>query len=105
MQEQTRANILGEYEKIIEDFLTEGELSQNNVSIENACKIGYRKIILAKKFAKIDNDILNLSLQSQSCSSAFFMDLLYLEAKRLRFKEEAVKCAEISSKKTKIKTT
>lgn len=104
MQEKAAANKLGEYEKIIEDFLTEGELSQNNVSIENACKIGYRKIILAKKFAKIDNDILDLSLESQSCSGAFFMDLLYLEAKRLRFKEEAIKCTEIS-KKTKIKTT
>lgn len=95
---------LSEYERIIEDFLTEGELSQNNVSIENACKIGYRKIMLAKKFAKIDDDILNLSLDSQAYSGGFFTDLLYLEAKRLRFKEEAVKCTEIVSKKTKIKT-
>lgn len=94
---------LGEYEQILSDFLIEEELSQNQASIETTCKIGFKKLRLAKSFAKIDDDILNLSLESAVNSGGFFTDLLYLEAKRLRFKEEALKCIEKTKSRSKVK--
>lgn len=90
---------LNEYEKLLTNFLEESELGAAQQSIENNCRIGFKKLRLAKSFAKIDDDILNLSLESGKLSGVFFTDLLYLEAKRLRFKEEALKCIE----KTRIK--
>ncbi len=96
---------LGEYEKILSDFLLEGaQATSNQDSIEDSCKIGFKKFRLAKNFAKIDDDILSLSLESSKASGIFFTDLLYLEAKRLRFKEEALKCIEKTKSKTKIST-
>ncbi len=94
---------LAEYEKLIIDFTTEEEHSNKDLSAENSCKVSIRKLILAKNFAQIDNDILELSLEAANNSSTFFSNLLYLEAKRLRFKEEAFKCAEKTKNRTKIK--
>ncbi len=95
---------LDQYERILTDFLGEAQLDRKQQSIESNCKIGFKKLRLAKNFAKIDDDILNLSLESSKTSGVFFTDLLYLEAKRLRFKEEALKCIEKTRSRTKIRT-
>lgn len=95
---------LSEYERILNDFILEEELAPNHASIESTCKIGFKKLRLAKNFAQIDDDILNLSLEAAISTGGFFTDLLYLEAKRLRFKEEALKCIEKTKSRTKIRT-
>ncbi len=100
-QETTK---LAKYERILTDFVEEAELTSSQHSIEHNCKIGLKKFRLAKDFAQIDNDILKLSLESAEASGMFFTDLLYLEAKRLRFKEEALKCLEKTRNRTKIRT-
>ncbi len=100
----TETTKLDEYERILTDFLGESEINTKQPSIESSCKIGFKKLRLAKNFAKIDDDILKLSLESSKASGVFFTDLLYLEAKRLRFKEEALKCIEKTRSRTKIRT-
>jgi len=102
--ETIKESKLVEYERILNNFLVQDELAAKQESIENTCKIGLKKLKLAKSFAKIDDDILNLSLDEANNSGGFFTDLLYLEAKRLRFKEEALKCTEKTKSRTKIRT-
>lgn len=90
-----------QYEDLFQDFIAEAGLQENNTSIEEKCKLGFRKLKLAKDFAQIDNDILDLSLKTEA-SIEFFTQILNLEARRLRFKEEALKCLKTTSKKSKI---
>jgi len=89
------------YEEIYQDFVAQAGLEKNNTNIEDLCKQGFKKLKLAKSFAKIDDDILNLSLETEA-SISFFTGILNLEAKRLRFKEEALKCLKTTTKKSKI---
>ncbi|MDA0772995.1 MAG: hypothetical protein O3C63_08640 [Cyanobacteria bacterium] len=89
------------YEAIYQDFIAQAGLETNETNVEELCKRGIKKLKLAKHFAKIDDDILNLSLKTEA-SISFFTGILNLEAKRLRFKEEALKCLKTTTKKSKI---
>ncbi len=91
MESQTTSK-LEIYEKLTEALIMENDLGQNPVSLESRCQASLRKIGLAHRFAEIDEDILNLSIKSSECTGGFFTGLIYLEAKRLKFKEETTKC-------------
>ena len=83
--------ITDKFEKIKEELATENDLSNQCSDVATACKIGFRKLRLAKEFSQIDEKLINLS-NSDKGSMDFFSGILSLEAKRLAFKEEALKC-------------
>ncbi len=73
------------------------DLEQLNSAIEtNAAdrsKNSLKKLLLAKRFTKIDEEILSLAKDRKTESvGEFFSDILLFEAKRLAFKEETHKC-------------
>lgn len=82
------------FESIIESFLEEVGGEDKSEDIETLCMSGFKQLKLASAFTKIDEKILDLSIKNDKQDSSFFTDLLYLEAKRLRFKEEVTKCSE-----------
>jgi hypothetical protein len=101
---QKRQDILDKYENLIARFKTlELAIDSGSARVETACKLGLQKLVVARNFAQIDEDILKVSLEKAVNDSNFFTELLSLEAKRLRFKEEALKCAQTKTK-TKIST-
>jgi|GEM_PF-3231691 len=56
-------------------------------------KLSLTKLLITKKFSAIDEEILELSRQRRNSNAGeFFSDILLFEAKRLAFKEEALKC-------------
>ena len=94
---------LEKYEALIKQFIELEELAKKSDSVEMDCKISLQKLKLTREFADIDESILNVSLKQGSTDSKFFSEILFLEAKRLRFKEEALKCIQTRTK-TKIST-
>lgn len=94
---------LERYEALINEFLELESLAKSSDSPELDCKISLKKLRLAREFTKIDESILEVSLKQSSSDSAFFSEILFLEAKRLRFKEEAIKCIQTRTK-SKIST-
>lgn len=100
---ETKVNDLEKFEKLLNEFKELEELSQKIDETELACRISLQKIKIAREFAKIDEIILNKSLEASANSGQFFSDILFLEAKRLRFKEEASKCIQTKTR-SKIST-
>lgn len=86
------------YEQLIADFVKNE--SKAKTAAENCIK-GLKKLRLAKSFAQIDDEILNLSLATEE-SIGFFTQILNLEAKRLKFKEEALKSLKTENKPRKL---
>jgi hypothetical protein len=69
------------------------------------CLNSLKKLKTARRFAKIDEQIFKLGLNKiEADKSDFFTELLYLETKRLKFKEESTKCLE-NQKAIKIQMT
>lgn len=65
-----------------------GDIAQN-------CLKSLKKLKLARKFSSIDDQIFHLGLNKiEADKSDFFTELLYLETKRLKFKEESTKCLQ-----------
>jgi hypothetical protein len=101
---QSSQKVLEKYENLLAKFKgLEHRLDQESNEIEFACKLGLQKLALSHNFAQIDEDILKISLENSQNDSSFFTELISLEAKRLRFKEEALKCTQTKTK-TKIST-
>lgn len=94
---------LDKYEAIIKEFLELESMAKSSDSAELDCILSLKKMKLAREFTKIDEKILNASLEQSLSDSTFFSEILFLEAKRLRFKEEAIKCTQTRTK-TKIST-
>ena len=46
------------FDKIKEELVTENDLSKQCADIETACKIGFRKLRLAKEFSEIDQELM-----------------------------------------------
>lgn len=88
------------FEKLTESLIGFNEVVEESRDIEKTCKIGFKKLVLARSFAEIDNKILSSSMGKNGTDANFLTDLIYLETKRLRFKEQTNKC---TSKKTKVK--
>lgn len=86
------------YEQLKQELITENDLASQNSDLITACKIGFRKLRIAKSFCQIDEKIIDSST-NKSDPDSFFSGILFLEAKRLAFKEEATKC---SNEKTQI---
>lgn len=100
---ESKTKDLEKFENLLKEFK---DLDLNLLDIEDAelaCKISLQKIKIARNFAKIDETILNMSLEAELDSSQFFSEILFLEAKRLRFKEEAAKCIQTKTR-SKIST-
>lgn len=93
--EETKNNMkiekLNKFDKLISEFVEENELSQQSKDLIKSCKIGFRKLRIAKEFSNIDEELLKVS-SSGTLSTDFFSNILFLESKRLAFKEEALKC-------------
>ena len=83
-----------QYERITEEFKQHNEMSANSSDLVEACKIGLKKLRLAKQFSKIDENLIEISMKKE-CVKDFFSGILTLEAKRLAFKEEALKCQDL----------
>lgn len=86
------------FQELINKFSKENELENADTSIENLCKVGIRKLGISKEFARIDDAILNLSLEHNDASINFLSALLNFETTRLRFKEEVSKCLKSKAK-------
>ncbi|MDD9898254.1 MAG: hypothetical protein OXU45_04545, partial [Candidatus Melainabacteria bacterium] len=82
----------------LEDFL---QTENKAKSAAENCLKGLKKLRLAKHFAEIDDEILELSLATEE-SIGFFTQILNLEAKRLKFKEEALKSFKTENKAHKL---
>lgn len=91
-----KAQELEKYEKLKEEFSLENELASRADNAVKACKIGLRKMRLAKKFVSIDEELMKISTNSDETGN-FFSGVLSLEAKRLAFKEEVYKCPNQTS--------
>jgi len=94
---------LERYEALINKFIELEQEAKSSSSPELKCKISLQKLRIAREFTEIDESILNISLKQDSNNSQFFSDILFLEAKRLRFKEEASKCIQTRTR-SKIST-
>jgi len=87
-------NNLEKYENLIKRFVELKAEAKSSNSAELECKISLQKLRIAREFAEIDESILNISLKQDPSNSQFFSEILFLETKRLRFKEEASKCIQ-----------
>lgn len=90
---------VNKYESLFQSF--EGHNNFEHSSIESRCKSGLAKLKLVREFAEIDQYLLDRTLEVKACSSEFFSDILYFEAKRLAFKEEAIKCQQTADQTQK----
>jgi hypothetical protein len=83
-----------DFNKLIEG-LEELNSSENIGDIAQNCLKSLKKLKLARRFSKIDDEIFKLGLNKIDANkSDFFTELLYLETKRLKFKEESSKCLQ-----------
>lgn len=82
---------------LLKNFVRENEVAGRDLSVENLCKVGMRRIRIAREFALyIDEKLYSLATKRRVCSSDFLIDILSLESKRLAFKEEAnKKCQDL----------
>lgn len=63
--------------------------------ITQKCLNSLKKLKIARSFSDIDDQIFKLGLNKlESSKSDFFTQLLQLETKRLKFKEESSKCLQ-----------
>jgi hypothetical protein len=95
MKAQIKYSDLEKLDKITEEFISTNEESENALSPIELCKLGIRKIRLAKEFSGIDEQILNYSSETNiqnGFNAEAFSAILSLESRRLTFKEEANKC-------------
>ena len=83
---------LEKYEMLKEEFKIENDLGSIALDPIKACRIGLRKMRLAKEFIGIDEKLIKIS--TNKAHEDFFSAILSLEAKRLAFKEEAIKCLD-----------
>ncbi len=79
------------YASLLDSFRDLGSSEESPVE---RSKQSLKKLLITKRFAKIDEDIIQLGKErlSNHNSGEFFSDILLFEAKRLAFKEEANKC-------------
>ena len=93
-----------DYNELIEDLKvlnSEAELGET----AQKCLKSLQKLKIARRFSKIDDQIFKLGLNKiEADKSDFFTELLYLETKRLKFKEESTKCLD-NQKAIKIQMT
>ena len=83
-----------DFNKLIEG-LEELNSSKDMGETAQKCLKSLQKLKIARRFAKIDDEIFRLGLNKiEADKSDFFTELLYLETKRLKFKEESTKCAQ-----------
>lgn len=70
--------------------------SEQNIGDDTQkCLNSLTRLKLARKFSKIDDEIFQLALKKlDSAQTDFFIELLNLETKRLKFKEEISKCPQ-----------
>ena len=83
------------YNSLLEDLKKENYHREALCSRDalEICKSNFRKIILAKKFSKIDDEMLDYELSNiKDCSGDFLSGILSFEITRLKFKEEITKC-------------
>ncbi len=67
--------------------------SQQTQDKAELAKLSLTKLLITKRFANIDEEILEISKQRMSANAGeFFSDILVFEAKRLAFKEAANQC-------------
>lgn len=81
------------FDELLSSFKEQNELSEKSTDLLESCKIGLRKIRIAKEFAHIDEELIKKSTANDR-NDDFFSGILFLEAKRLAFKEESVKCQD-----------
>ncbi len=60
-------------------------------NLENLALESMKKLVDARQFCEIDHKILGLSI-NDSVSGDYFSELLSLESKRLKFKEDITGC-------------
>lgn len=83
-----------DFNELIEN-LEELNSSENIGDIAQNCLKSLQKLKTARRFSKIDDQIFKLGLNKiEADKSDFFTELLYLETKRLKFKEESTKCLQ-----------
>ena len=83
-----------EYLELIEG-LKNLNSEQNIGDVTQKCLNSLTRLKLARKFSKIDDEIFQLALKKlDSTQTDFFIELLNLETKRLKFKEEISKCPQ-----------
>jgi hypothetical protein len=83
-----------EYLELIEG-LKNLNSEQNIGDVTQKCLNSLTRLKLARKFSKIDDEIFQLALKKlDSAQTDFFIELLNLETKRLKFKEEISKCPQ-----------
>ena len=80
------------YASLLDSFRDYQESSSSS-PIERS-KLSLKKLLITKRFARIGEDIIQLGQERNTNhnSGEFFSDILLFEAKRLAFKEEALKC-------------
>lgn len=89
----------------LEELNTEANLSKDLGENAQKCLNSLKKLRIARDFSKIDEEIFKLALNKiDSKQSDYFTELLYLETKRLKFKEESAKCLQ-NQKTIKIQMT
>jgi hypothetical protein len=84
-----------DYESIIEEIKNYKDLYLNEKSIENSSKMGLKLLGLCRKFSQIDEDLLSYSIKnddSTKIQGSYFSEIIQLELKRLKFKEEIQEC-------------
>lgn len=88
------------YAELLEDMTAMNQ--QESSDIEEKCLNSLKKLKITRKFSTIDENILNVTINSIDNSNVFFTELLNLETKRLRFKEESSKCPNQTQVRSKI---
>lgn len=103
-KEQKTSNKRTEYIKIIEDLeKTKGDYL-NSSSIEETSKKGLMLLNLSKRFSEIDRELLNLSKDSKQDLGDHLIEVMQLELKRQKFKEEIVACKKTQRQIVKMST-
>ncbi len=84
------SDTVSKYDQLRDELRIENDLTNQTSDLITACKIGLRKLRLAKDFSTIDEKLIEISGNKENTD--YFSGILSLEAKRLAFKEEALKC-------------
>ncbi len=81
------------YTQLLEELSNANNESRLATSSSDKARLSLSKLLITKRFSAIDEEILELSRQRRNTNAGeFFGDILLFEAKRLAFKEEALKC-------------
>lgn len=84
---------LAAYSELLSMLETLNLESQQTQDKAELARLSLTKLLITKRFASIDEEILEISKQRMSANAGeFFSDILVFEAKRLAFKEAANQC-------------